>query len=62
MTEHEKLMDICSHVWVYDHCDHDAVYMRCPYCNMVRLAMPGEPCHMVSKELRIRHDGEEGDT
>lgn len=61
MTEHEKLMDVCSHVWVYDHCDHDAVYMRCPYCQMVRLAMPGEPCHMVSNELKIRHDDQDGD-
>lgn len=62
MTEHEKMMDVCSHVWVYDHCDHDAVYMRCPRCQMVRLATPGEPSHLISNELKIRHDGEEGDT
>jgi DNA-directed RNA polymerase subunit RPC12/RpoP len=54
-------MESCSHIWIYDHTDHDTVYMRCPYCNMVRLAMPGEPCHVVSRELNIRHDGEEGD-
>lgn len=62
MTEHEQKMESCSHVWTYDHCDHDVVYMRCPYCQMLRPAMPGEPCRMVSNELKIRHDGEEGDT
>ncbi len=62
MTEHEKQMESCSHIWLYDHTEHDTVYMRCQYCQMVRMAMPGEPCHMISQELRIRHDGEEGDT
>ena len=61
MNDNELKMESCSHVWVYDHTDHDTVYMRCPYCNMVRLAMPGEPCHIVNQELKIRHDGEEGD-
>ena len=61
MTDQEKRMDTCSHVWIYDHTEHDTVYMRCPRCQMVRLAMPGETCHMVSRELKIRHDGEEGD-
>lgn len=61
MTEQEKKMESCFHAWIYDHTEHETVYMRCPYCNMVRMAMPGEPVHLVSKELKIRHDGEDGD-
>lgn len=61
MTDQEKRMDTCSHVWVYDHCEHDTVFMRCPYCNMVRMAMPGETAHLVNRELQIRHDDKDGD-
>lgn len=60
-NDQQKRMEECFHVWQYDHTEHDAVYMRCPYCNMVRLAMPGETAHLVSTELRIRHDNEDGD-
>lgn len=61
MTENEIKAELCSHVWVYDHADHDTVYLRCVWCNMVRIAMPGEPCQMVSRELKIRHDDRDGD-
>lgn len=54
-------MESCSHVWVYDHTDHDTVFLRCPYCGMVRIAMPGEVAARVSRELRIRHDDKDGD-
>ena len=40
MTEQEKQMELCSHAWIYDHTEYDTVYLRCPYCNMVRMAMP----------------------
>lgn len=62
MTEQEKLMENCSHVWVYDGMQFEDVFLRCPRCGMIRMAMPGETNHIVSKELKIRHDGEEGDT
>ena len=49
----------CQHVWIYDHADFDDVFLR---CGMIRVAYPGETCHVVSRELHIRHDAEEGDT
>lgn len=52
MTEQEKQMELCSHVWIYDHTEYDTVYLRCPYCNMVRMAMPGEPCQMVCNPIK----------
>lgn len=52
MTEQEKQMELCSHAWIYDHTEYDTVYLRCPYCNMVRMAMPGEPCQMVSHPIK----------
>lgn len=61
MTEQEKQMEFCSHAWIYDHTEYHTVYLRCPYCNMVRMAMPGEPCQMVRRELNIRRNGEDGD-
>lgn len=61
MTEQKKKMENCFHAWIYDNTEHETVYMRCPYCNMLRMAMPGEPVHLVSKELRIRYDDKDGD-
>lgn len=61
MTDQEKRMESCSHVWEYYTQTFDDVFLRCLRCGMVRIAMPGETCHMVSRELKIRHDGEEGD-
>lgn len=51
----------CSHVWEYYTTTFDDTYLRCPRCGMVRLAYPGETATRVSRELHIRHDGEEGD-
>lgn len=61
MTDQEKLMETCSHAWVYDGQQFDDVFLCCPYCGMIRMAMPGETSHIVSRELKIRHDGEDGD-
>lgn len=62
MTEQELKMENCSHAWVYSHCGtNDDVYLRCPYCGMERLAMPGETAHLVNRELKIRHDNVDGD-
>jgi hypothetical protein len=61
MTEQEMKMEQCHHVWVYDHRGFDDVWLRCPRCGMIRMAMPGETCHIVSRELKIRHDGKDGD-
>lgn len=61
MTEQEQLMENCPHVWVYDHQYNDDVFLRCPRCGMVRIAMPGETAARVSRELLIRHDGKDGD-
>lgn len=51
----------CRHAWVYYHTEHDTVYLQCSLCRMVRIAMPNEPCHLVSRELNIRHDDCDGD-
>lgn len=51
----------CAHVWVYDHQAFEDIFLRCPYCGMVRLAELGEPAARVSKELNIRHDDQDGD-
>ena len=61
MTEHEKQMENCSHAWVFDHIKNEEVFLRCPRCGMLRPAYPGEPAARVSRELRIRHDGKDGD-
>jgi len=52
MTEQEKQMELCSHAWIYDHTEHDTVYLRCVWCNFVRMAMPGEPCQMVCNPIK----------
>jgi len=54
-------MESCFHSWVYDHCAGEDVFIRCPYCGMVRIAMPGETSHLVNRELNIRHDDRDGD-
>ena len=52
MTENEIKAELCSHAWVYDHTEHDTVYLRCVWCDMVRMAMPGEPCQMVCNPIK----------
>lgn len=54
-------MERCPHVWVYDHRQFDDVFLRCPRCGMVRIAMPGETAARVYRELKIRHDEKDGD-
>lgn len=61
MTEQEKKMQECQHAWQYEGESFGDRFVRCPLCGMVRIALPWETVYMVSKELRIRHDGEEGD-
>lgn len=57
----KEKQETCQHVWIYDHADFDNVFLRCPRCGMIRVAYPGETCHVVSRELHIRHDGRDGD-
>lgn len=54
-------MENCQHVWVYDHRDYETLYVKCPRCGMVRPTYPGEVAARVSRELKIRHDGKDGD-
>ena len=70
MTEQEKrhgssdtdrMVEECPHAWQYEGESFGDRFVRCARCGMVRMAMPWEPVHLVSKELRIRHDNEEGD-
>lgn len=61
MSDQEKRMESCSHVWEYYTQTFDDVFLRCPRCGMVRIAMPGETAARVSRELLIRHDGKDGD-
>ena len=51
----------CHHCWIYDHQSFDDVFLRCPRCGLVRISYPGEIVARVARELRIRHDGEDGD-
>lgn len=52
MNDNELKMEFCSHAWVYDHTEYDTVYLRCVWCDMVRMAMPGEPCQMVCNPIK----------
>ena len=61
MTEEEKKMQECPHAWQYDGESFGDRFFRCARCGMVRLAMPWETVHMVSKELKIRYDDKDGD-
>lgn len=61
MTDQEKKTDECQHAWQYEGESFGDRFVRCAKCGMLRMAMPWETVHLVSKELRIRHDGEEGD-
>ena len=61
MTDQEKRMEECHHIWEYYTTTFDDVFLRCPRCGMVRIAYPGERAARVSRELKIWHDGEEGD-
>ena len=61
MTEHEKQMENCQHVWIYDHLEYETLYMRCPRCGLTRPSYPGEVATRIGKGLKIRHDGQDGD-
>lgn len=61
MTENEKAMETCQHVWVYDHREHETLFVKCPRCGLTRPTLPGEAAARVGRELRIRHDGKDGD-
>lgn len=51
-------MEKCSHVWIYDHTEHDTTYMRCPYCQMVRIVMPGEVVARLNHPQKVKQLGE----
>ena len=56
----------CVHIWIYDHKNYTTIFMRCSRCGAVRTCDPGNEllhpyANIAAKELRIRHDGEEGD-
>ena len=59
--------DQCSHLWVFDHKDHDDMYMRCRKCGTERIcSVEDEQIHpfvanRVARELNIRHDNSDGD-
>lgn len=57
MTDQEKRMESCSHVWEYYTQTFDDVFLRCPRCGMVRIAAPGETVARVSRPQMSR-DGE----
>ena len=61
MTEQEKRMEQCSHVWVYAGTSFDDVFVRCPRCGLTRVAMPGETTHLVNRELKVGKNDEGGD-
>ena len=61
MTDHERQMEQCQHVWIYDHLEHEILYMKCPRCGQIRPTMPGESACRISRELNIRHDDKDGD-
>lgn len=57
MTDQEQ----CQHVWLYDHQVYEIIYMRCPYCGLIRPAYPGEVATQIAMGLKIRHDDKDGD-
>ena len=57
MTDQEKKMESCSHVWEYYTQTFDDVFLRCPRCGMVRIAAPGETVARVNRPQMSR-DGE----
>ena len=52
-------METCSHVWEYDHESFDTVYMRCPYCNLVRIAYPGETVARINRPQKVKEADDE---
>ena len=47
--------------WVYEPQRDGTVLLVCRICGAVRIPMPWEIAAMSSRELNIRHDGEESD-
>ena len=56
----EELFDVenCNHVWVYDHESFDTVFLRCPRCNMIRLAGPGEIVARLNMPQKVKAEEE----
>ena len=50
--------ELHRHIWEYD---PDSTMYVCRVCGASRMPYPGEIEMATSKELRIRHDGEESD-
>lgn len=47
--------------WVYEQREDGAPVLVCRICGACRIPMPWEIAAMSSRELNIRHDGEETD-
>lgn len=62
MTEQEgRIVKECQHAWQYEGESFGDRFVRCANCGMVRMAMPWETVHLVSRDLKIRYDDKDGD-
>lgn len=52
----------CQHIWVYEGKQGSDTWKVCRLCGQTQIVGPYDPVPgLVAKELRIRHDNEDGD-
>ena len=54
-------MENCNHVWEYYTTTFDDVFLKCPRCGMVRVAMPWEAAARINKPQRTRPEEDDHD-